>query len=87
LICGCRVVRKRNSKNPPLATLDPPGSREGDFVTLPRAAVTTESESNSWEGREASNASDPGRAKDEFLQMLGMSDAAIEIRELVDMWL
>jgi hypothetical protein len=28
----------------------------------------------------------PGRAKVEFLQMLGMSDGAMEIRELVDMW-
>jgi hypothetical protein len=87
LICGCRVVRKRKSKNPPLAALDPPGSREGDFVTLPRAVVTIESEPKSWECREASNASDPGRAKVEFLQMFGMSVAALGIRELVDMWL
>jgi hypothetical protein len=74
------------SKNPPLATLDPPGSREDDFVTLPRAVATIESESKSWEGREASNASIPGRAKDEFLQMLGMSDGAMEIREVGDIW-
>jgi hypothetical protein len=56
------------------------------FVTLPRAAVTIESESKSWEGREASNASVPGRAKVEFLQMLGMSDGAMEIREVGDIW-
>jgi hypothetical protein len=56
--------RKRKRRGRPSPRCARPSRKPGGFRgTLPRAAVTTGKELKSWEGREASNASVPGRAK------------------------